>query len=122
MGSGIADADEAFAFLRRLLRTGEDAADAHPELVGVAGVSERLFERNQTGLVEVKERLIEGLHAILSITGGDGLAYLRGLLFVDDEVAYEACRDHNLDGGHASCAARGPHQPHGDDGLENAGE
>ena len=42
-----------------------DARDAHLKLVGVGGVVNRFFLCDESRLEEMKERLIERLHAVL---------------------------------------------------------
>src|SRR5205085_10662388 len=64
------------------------------------------------------KRRVEGLHAVLRSACGDGVAYERGLLLVDDVVAYQSCGDHNLGGWHSTVARVGADEPHRDDGFE----
>src|SRR3954464_13186077 len=47
------------------------ALDLEPELVRVGGALERLVERDQAALVELEERLVEGLHPVLAGAEGD---------------------------------------------------
>src|SRR6202158_6258539 len=63
------------------------ALDLELELVRIGGALERILERDQAALVQLEERLIEGLHAVLAGAQGDLLADVLRLLFVLDALA-----------------------------------
>src|SRR5256714_3585902 len=117
-----ADGGHALHVLLRLVGGRADARDAEAELVRVRRAAQRLLHRDKARMVEREERLVEGLHAVLRGAGGDGVAYERGLLLVDDVVAYEASGDQHLGGGHATVARGGADETHRDDRTQNACE
>src|SRR5687767_339996 len=53
-----------------------DAARLEREVVGVGGLGERLFERDEPFAPELHERLVEGLHAVRAVTLPDDVAQL----------------------------------------------
>ncbi len=65
---------------------------------------------DQPGLVELEERLVEGLHAVLAGAERDLLADVLGLLLVLDAVPDVRRRDQDLHGGHAALAVGAGHQ------------
>src|SRR5205085_9302138 len=63
----------------------ENAGGAHAKLVRVRGVAISFVERDEAGLEEIEERLVESLHAVLRMSRSDCLAYHVGLLFRSEE-------------------------------------
>src|ERR1700750_2814597 len=66
----VADGRHALHIFLRLIGGRANSGDAEAELVGVRRAAERLLHRDQAGLVERKQRLVEGLHPVLRSTGG----------------------------------------------------
>src|SRR6202035_5437868 len=64
-----------------------DALDAQLEFVGVGGAREGFVESDELLGVEIEERLIESLHAVLAGAGGDGVMNQAGLVRIDDAIA-----------------------------------
>ena len=91
------------------------------EVVRAAGDLGRVAERDQAFLVQIEERLIEGLHAV-EVAFLDGVADQHGLVGVQDEVADPVRGHHDLDGGHAASAVGAREQALRDDALERAGK
>src|SRR6266446_6383440 len=69
------------------VRSGADALDAQLEFVGVGGARQSFVEGDELFGVQVEERLIEGLHAVLAGAGGDGVVNQARLVRVDDAIA-----------------------------------
>src|SRR5208283_4412550 len=78
--------------------------------------------RDQVARVEIEERLIESLHAVLADAGGDGVADHARLVGVDDAIANVSGGDHDFDGGHTARAIGFAHQALADYGFQRAGE
>src|SRR3954454_2755563 len=86
------------------------AGNAKGELVGVGGVEQRAFVRDQSVLEPLHQRLIEGLHPVGYRTLGDQIGNVKGLL----DVAYivRHCRgvDQHLRSGNSAPAVGPGHQ------------
>src|SRR5580658_6189665 len=101
---------------------GADALDAQTEVVRVGGAQNRFFECDQVARVQIEERLIESLHAVLADAGGDSVADHTRLIWVDDAVANVSGGDHDFDGRDPAAAIGFAHQALADDGLQCAGK
>jgi hypothetical protein len=78
---------------------GADALDAEAEVVRVGRAHESFFESDQVARIEIEERLVEGLHAVLAGAGGDGVANQARFVGIDDAIADVAGADHHFNGG-----------------------
>src|SRR6266704_3265278 len=112
----------ALHFLAGGVGRGADALDAQLEFVGVGGAREGFIESDELLRVQVEERLIERLHAVLAGAGGDGVVNQARLVRVDDAVADVAGGDHDFAGRHAAFVIRAAHQALRDDGLQRGGK
>src|SRR6266568_2943658 len=112
----------ALHFLAGGVGGGADALDAQLEFVGVGGAREGFIEGDELLRVEVEERLIEGLHAVLAGARGDGVVDQTCFVGVDDAVANVTGSDHDFDGGHAAFIVGAAHQALRYDGLQSGGE
>jgi len=112
----------ALHFLASGVGCGADALYAEAEFVGVGGAAESFFEGDELLGVEVEERLIEGLHAVLASAGGDGVVDQAGFVGVDDAIADVARGDHDFDGGNAAMVVGAAHEALRDDGLQSGSE
>src|SRR5271156_4502217 len=92
----------AFHIFAGGIGAGADALDAETEIVRIARAQNGLFEGDQIARVEIEERLIESLHAVLADAGSDGVADHARLVRVDDAIANVAGGDHDFDGWDAS--------------------
>ena len=92
----------ALHFLAGRVGGGADTLDAELELVGVGGARESFVERDELLGVEIEERLIERLHAVLAGAGSDGVMNQARLVRVDDAITDIAGGDHDFDGGNAA--------------------
>src|SRR5271154_6867009 len=108
----------AFHILARGVGGGADALNAEVEIVRVRGAQQGFFERDEIARIEIEERLIECLHAVLAGAGGDGIADHARLVRIDDAVANIAGHDHDFDGRHAARAVTAADEALADDGLE----
>src|SRR5581483_11917158 len=77
----------ALHFLAGGVRSGTDALNAQTEFVRIGRAHEGFLERDELLVVEIKERLIEGLHAVLRSAGGDGVVDEARFVRVDDAIA-----------------------------------
>src|SRR5216683_689340 len=109
-------------FLAGGVAGGADALDAQLEFVGVRGARQSFVERDELLRVEVEERLIEGLHAVLAGAGGDGVMDQARFVRVDDAVSDVAGGDHDFACGYAALVIRAAHQPLRDDRLQRGGK
>src|SRR3984885_11129334 len=112
----------AFHIFAGGIGAGADALDAQTEGVRIGGAQNHFFECDQVARVEIEERLIESLHAVLADAGGDGVADHARLIWVDDAIANVSGGDHDFDGRDAAAAVGFAHQSLADDGLQCAGE
>src|SRR5580704_8146047 len=112
----------AFHIFAGGIGAGADALDAQPEIVRIACAKNGFLERDQVARVEIEERLIESLHAVLADAGGDGVADHARLVRIDDAIANVSGGDHYFDGGHAAAAIGFAHQALADYGFQSAGE
>src|SRR3984893_10549046 len=112
----------ALHILASRVSRGADALDAEAEVVRVRGAQDRFFERDEVARVQIKERLIKGLHAVLASAGGNGLTDQARLVGVDDAIADIAGRDHHFDGRNAALAVAPAHEALADDSLERGSE
>src|SRR5579883_1474324 len=87
--------------------------DAQAQLVLRVGVAQRVLVGDEARLVELEERLVEGLHAEPRGARHDVLD-LRHLAF-EDQVLDERRVQHDLHGGDAPRAALARHEPLGDE-------
>src|SRR5216684_1367200 len=69
------------------IRGGANPLNAQLEFVGVGGAREGFVEGDELLGVEVKERLIEGLHSVLAGAGGDGVVDQARFVRVDNAIA-----------------------------------
>src|SRR5579859_703496 len=90
-------------FARRVAR-GANALDAELELVGVGRTNQSFVQCDQSLSVQIVERLVESLHAVLRDAAGDGVMNHAGLIRIDHAIADEFRGNQNLDGGHAADA------------------
>src|ERR1700691_3935725 len=60
----------AFHIFAGGIGAGADALDAQPEIVRIARAQNGFFESDQDARVEIEERLVERLHAVLAGGGG----------------------------------------------------
>src|SRR3984885_12906145 len=74
----------AFHIFAGGIGAGADALDAQTEVVRIGGAQNRFFECDQVARVEIEERLIESLHAVLAEAGGDGVADYSRFSLADD--------------------------------------
>src|SRR5580704_1017454 len=112
----------AFHIFAGGIGAGADALDAQPEIVRIARAQNGFFEGDQVARVEIEERLIEGLHAILADAGGDGIADHARLIGIDDAISDVSGGNHDFDGWDAARAIGFAHQALADDGFQRAGE
>src|SRR6266705_5789442 len=112
----------ALHFLAGGVGGGADALDAQLEFVGVGGAREGFVESDELFRVQVEERLIERLHAVLAGARGDGVVNQARLVRVDDAIADVAGGDHDFAGRHAAFVIRAAHQALRDDGLQRGGK
>src|SRR6202521_2179939 len=89
---------------------GANALDAQLEFIGVGGARQSFVERDELFGVEIEERLIKGLHAVLAGTGGDGVMNQTRLVRIDDAVADVRGGDHNFTSGHAALVIGAAHE------------
>src|SRR5580658_3871485 len=101
---------------------GADALDAQPEIVRIRCAQNGFLKRDQVARVEIEERLIESLHAILADAGGDGVANHARFIGIDDAIANVSGGDHDFDGRDAAGAIGFAHQALADDGFQSAGQ
>src|SRR6267142_2769962 len=101
---------------------GANALDAQLEFVGVRCTRQSFVERDELLGVEIEERLIERLHAVLAGAGGDGVVNQARFVRVDDAIADVARGDHDFDGRNAALVIRAAHQALRDDGLQRGGQ
>src|SRR5262249_1875994 len=91
--------------------------NAQPELIGVGSAQERFFESDELFAVNIEERLIEGLHAVLRCGCGDGVVNEASLVGVDDAIANISGGDHDFDSGDAAFVVCAANQALGDNCL-----
>src|SRR5438105_14274852 len=87
----------AFHLLAGGVGSGADALDAQLEFVGVRGAGQSFVDGDELLGVEIEERLIEGLHAVLAGAGGDGVVNQARFVRIDDAVTNVRGGDHDLD-------------------------
>src|SRR5579884_3290701 len=112
----------SFHFVSRSVRRGTYSLNAQFEFVGVGRVEQSFVQRDQSLSVQVVDRLVKGLHAVLRDACGNGIANQAGLFRIDDAVADVFRRDQNFSGRHTPDAVGFAHQPLRDDGLECSGQ
>src|SRR3984957_15586211 len=126
LGAGAAGAVEfghgAFHVLARGIGGGADTLDAETEIVRIRSAQNRFFEGDEVEEIQIEERLIESLHAVLAGAGRDGVANHAGLIRVDDAIANVAGGDHDFDRGNAAAAIGFAHQALADHGFQGAGQ
>src|SRR5262249_13189411 len=81
---------------------GTNTLNLEAEFVGVRSAEQGFFDGDELFVVEIEERLIEGLHAVLRSAGGDGVVNEASFIGVDDAIADVGGGDHNFDGGDAA--------------------
>src|SRR5258708_20965848 len=96
--------------------------NAQLEFIGVGSGGESLMESDELLRVEIEERLIERLHAVLAGAGGDGVVNQARFIRVDDAIADVARGDHDFDGGNAALVVGAANETLGDHGLERGGK
>ena len=106
-----------FHFFAGGVGSGADTLDAQAEFVGVGSAQKGFIERDEILAVEIEERLIEGLHAVLRAASGNGVMNQARFVGVDDAIADIAGGDHDFDGGHAALVVGAAHQALRDDRL-----
>src|SRR5713226_7276882 len=112
----------ALHFLAGGVGGGADALNAQLEFVGIGGAREGFIQGDELLGVEIEERLIERLHAVLAGAGGDGVVDQSRLVRVDDAVADVPGGDHDFDGGNAALVILAAHQALRNDGLQSGGK
>src|SRR5437868_873683 len=112
----------AFHLLAGGVGSGADALDAQLEFVGVRGAGQSFVDGDELLGVEIEERLVEGLHAVLAGAGGDGVMNQARFVRVDDAVSDVPGSDHDFAGGDAAFVIRAAHQPLRDDRLQRGGK
>ena len=112
----------AFHILAGGIGGGTDTLNAEVEIVRVRGAQQGFFECDEVARIEIEERLIERLHAVLAGSGGDGLADHASLVRIDDAIANVSGRNHDFDRRHASRTVALADQTLADDRLERPGE
>src|SRR5437764_1133075 len=112
----------AFHLLAGGVGSGADALDAQLEFVGVRGAGQSFVDGDELLGVEIEERLIEGLHALLAGAGGDGVVNQARFVRIDDAVTNVRGGDHDFDRGNAAFVVGAAHQALGNDGLQRGGE
>jgi len=101
---------------------GTNALNAELEFVGVGSARESFVQGDELTGVQIEERLIEGLHAVLAGAGGDGVVNESGFVGVDDAIANVGGGDHDFDGGDTALVVGAAHEALGDDGFQSGGE
>src|SRR5437764_3649974 len=100
-----------------------DAIAAGTSQYGMQTFDQSLFVDGDELLgVEIEERLIEGLHAVLAGAGGDGVVNQARFVRIDDAVTNVRGGDHDFDRGNAAFVVGAAHQALGNDGLQRGGE
>src|SRR5580692_815272 len=112
----------AFHVLARGIGGGTDTLDAETEIVRIGSTQNRFFEGDEVTGIQIEERLIEGLHAVLAGASRDGVANHAGLVRVDDAIANVTGGDHDFDRGDAAAAIGFAHQALADHGFQRAGQ
>src|SRR5882724_12085426 len=112
----------ALHFLAGGVGGGANTLNAQLEFVGVGGARESFIESDELLRVEIEERLIERLHAVLAGAGGDGVVNQARFIRVDDAIADVAGGDHDFDGGNAALVVGAANETLGDDGFERGGK
>src|SRR6185437_3798984 len=108
----------AFHFLAGGIGGGADALDAKVEVVRIRGAHEGFLKSDEVAGIEIEERLIECLHAILAGAGGDGIANHARFVRVDDAIADVTSGNHYFDGGDAALTITLANEALADDCLE----
>jgi hypothetical protein len=111
----------ALHFLAGGVGGGADALDAQAEFVWIGRARQGLLESDELFAVQIEERLIEGLHAVLAGAGGDGVVNEASFVRVDDAIANIGGGDHDLDRGDAAGVVGAADEALRDDGLERGG-
>src|SRR3990170_7809803 len=106
----------------REVRGRGDAAHPQREVVGVAGLPERLLEGDEPPLEERQEGLVEGLHPVAHETLRDRLPDLAGLVLVLDVLPHPGGVQQDLRGGNAPLSVGAGEQPLRDDRPEDGGQ
>src|SRR5713226_5287345 len=112
----------ALHFLAGGVGGGANTLDAQLEFVGVGGASKGFVERDELLRIEIEERLVKRLHAVLAGAGGDGVVNQARLVRVDDAIANVAGGDHDFAGRHAALVIRTAHQTLRNDRLQRGGK
>src|SRR5260370_31993253 len=76
----------ALHFLAGGVGGGADALNAQLEFVGIGGAREGFIQGDELLRVEIEQRLIERLHAVLAGAGGDGVVNQAHLVPVNDAI------------------------------------
>src|SRR5579863_9661066 len=97
---------------------GANTLHAESEVVRIRRAQERFLQSDEIARIEVEERLIERLHAVLAGASGDGVANHTRLVGVDDAIANVARGNHYLDGRNAAHSVASAHEALADDGLQ----
>src|SRR5580700_780229 len=121
-GAAIEFADSAFHLFARRVRRRTHALNAKPELVGVRSAHQRFFQRDQSAGIEIVDRLIESLHAVLASSSRNGVADAASLIRIHDAIANESSSDHYLDGWHAPSPIPAPNQALANHRPQSAGK
>ena len=85
----VADAARFLHLLSRHRSCIRDTREPQTKFVGIGRAAKSFIEGDKARLVEVKERLVEGLHAVLRSSGRNGIADAGRLVFVKYVVADE---------------------------------
>src|SRR5712692_3922349 len=109
-------------FLAGGVAGGANTLNAQLEFVGVRGARQGFVERDELLRVEIEERLIESLHAVLAGARADSVMNQARFVRVDDAVADVPGGDHDFAGGNAAIVIRAAHQALRDDRLQRGGK
>src|SRR5712692_3514162 len=112
----------ALHFLAGSVGSGANALDAQLEFVGVGGARQSFVKGDELLGVEIEERLVDSLHAVLAGASGDGVVNEARLVRVDDAIANVRGGDHDFDGGDAAFVIGAAHQALRNDGFQSSGK
>src|ERR1700685_1133164 len=100
----------AFHFFASGVGRGADTLNAEAEVVRVGSAHESFFKSDEIARIEIEERLVESLHAVLAGAGGDGVANHARFVRIDDAIADVAGADHYFNGWDAAAAVGFTHE------------
>src|ERR1700690_484036 len=120
-GASVEFADGPFHLFARGVGRAADALDSQAEFVRVRGAHQGLFQRDQTARVQIINRLIESLHAVLAGAGGDRVADVARFVRIHNAIADEAGGNTYFDGRNAAGAVAAAHKTLADYRAQSAG-